>query len=61
MQVITNFMEYIFCIYMCVLFVLMIIDFVTNYKYDLIDKIYEPVLIANLLLIILIVVKALNA
>ena len=54
-------MEYIFCIYMCVLFVLMIIDFVTNYKYDLIDKIYEPVLIANLLLIILIVVKALNA
>lgn len=61
MQVIANFMEYIFCIYMCVLFVLMIIDFVTNYKYDLIDKIYKPVLIANLLLIILIVVKALNA
>lgn len=61
MQVIDNFMEYIFCIYMCVVFVLMIIDFVTNYKYDLIDKIYKPVLIANLLLIILIVVKALNA
>ena len=61
MQVIANFMEYIFCIYMCVVFVLMIIDFVTNYKYDLIDKIYKPVLIANLLLIILIVVKALNA
>lgn len=61
MQVIANFMEYIFCIYMCVLFVLMIIYFVTNYKYDLIDKIYEPVLIANLLLIILIIVKALNA
>lgn len=60
MQVIANFMEYIFCIYMCVLFVLMIIYFVTNYKYDLIDKIYEPVLIANLLLIILIIVKALN-
>ena len=44
--------------YYCAIMLIMIIDFITKFKYDLINKIYEPFMFSNIIIIILFLIGA---
>ena len=53
-----KFLVYFMVFYYCAIMFIMIIDFITKFKYDLINKIYEPFMFSNIIIIILFLIGA---
>ena len=53
-----KFLVYFMVFYYCAIILIMIIDFITKFKYDLINKIYEPFMFSNIIIIILFLIGA---
>lgn len=55
---IINILQFLLSMYACALFMSILFEFATNFKYNIIDKIYKPVMFISLTIILVYLIGA---